>query len=409
MIRLSLVNRFERVVKYRPALLAVNSNLYLQCHNVIENMTLQTAVVGAGVVADRHLFAVQECPLTELVGICDLDEDRARNAAREYAITPYFDIDDLLDEEELDWIHICTPVQTHVPLAVRAIEAGVPVQIEKPVTETIEEFRELESTAERHDVPISVIQNHLFSPGMRDVTRRINSGELGAIQGIDVVYPGTTEPSRENRGSWAFELPGGEFEEGIPHPIYVALQVGGYPESTDDIQATTSLFGEYEQDFKYDGAQLQYLSEDNTLCSIKLLSGGPVPQYLIHIHGERASLTLDLVSQTVVPLGRKYVSSPVNRALNNVDRTLARTKGTFDAFKLFVQSTFRDDWETTKRVKSHCYQIDMEARALLGGSPMPVPLEHAEWTTQLIEAIRDHSEERFRSVSVDASSGAQNV
>ena len=372
---------------------------------------LETAVVGAGVVADRHLFALQQCPHTELVAICDLDADRARNAATEYGITPYFDMDDLLDREDLDWVHVCTPVQTHVPLSLQAIEAGVPVQIEKPVTETIEEFREIESAASSHEVPVSVVQNHLFGPAMREVRRRLDAGDVGAIQGIDMIYPGTTEPSRENRGAWAFELPGGEFEEGIPHPIYTALDVGGYPRSVEDIQATTSLFGEYDQPFEYDGAQVQYITEDEALCSIKLLSGGPVPQNLLHIYGERASLTVDIVSQTVIPLDRRYISSAVNRALNNVDHALARTKGTIDAFRLFAQSKLRDDWETTKHIDSHCYQIGVEARALLNGSAMPIPLDHAEWTTHIVEAIRARSaaEAGSSAEAADESSEIRNV
>ena len=100
-------------------------------------MTLETAVVGGGVVSDYHLSGLTQCPDTELVAICDLDESRAREKATEYDINAYADFEGMLAREQLDWIHLCTPVATHLELARMAIEDGFPVLIEKPVTESV--------------------------------------------------------------------------------------------------------------------------------------------------------------------------------------------------------------------------------------------------------------------------------
>jgi len=157
-------------------------------------MSLRTAVIGGGTVSENHLSGLAQNPKTELVAICDLDEETARSKARSYGIKAYFDVDELLDAEQLDWIHVCTPPQTHLAVATQTLEAGIPTLVEKPVTETIEQFEDLAAVAEREDVPFSVVHNHKFGLVMRSVLEEIESGELGQIRGVDLLYTGSTEP-----------------------------------------------------------------------------------------------------------------------------------------------------------------------------------------------------------------------
>ncbi|WP_232702086.1 Gfo/Idh/MocA family protein [Halobacterium wangiae] len=351
-------------------------------------MTLRTAVVGGGTVSEQHLSGLDQGPRTELVAICDTDEDTAREIAEDYDIHAFFDVEEMLDELDLDWVHLCTPVQTHLPIAKLVIEAGIPVQIEKPITETYEEFEELAAHADRHGVTVTEVHNHNFVPAMRKAMQMKRDGELGAVRGVDVIYTGSSRPDDPNRGPWNFELAGGEFEEGLPHPIYLTLRAGGYPRSQEDVVATTSLFDEYDRDFDYDNAQLQYVTEDGVLCTTKVLSD-TVPVRQILIHGEEKSLTVDLISQTIEEHDRDYLASPMSRGLNNVDSVLDRVTGTVKNVRSMVRSNRNDDWDTTRLNNPHFYQHDAEARALESGDEMPVPLAEARWTVYLMEAIRN--------------------
>jgi len=355
-------------------------------------MALESAVIGAGNVSDRHLSGLQKCPETELVAVCDLDEEKAKTAADEYGIQAYFDMDSLIDDEDLDWLHICTPVQSHLPLGKQAIEAGIPVMIEKPITETVEEFEELQAAAEDHDVSVSVMHNHRFTPAMRAAMERVESGELGELWGIDLVHTGDTLPDDANRGEWAFDLPGGEFEEGLPHPIYLALSAGGFPRSREAVKATTNLSGEYDYDFTYDSAQLQYTTDEGVLCNVKLISGS-IPQRQLMLHGEKKSLTVDLVSQSVVELDKHYVSSSVMRVQNTVDKVVGHVRGSVDNVLKVAKSKRDESWEMEKSLKPHYYQIDAEAKALSRGGEMPVPMEEGKWTIALINEIRAEAEQ----------------
>lgn len=365
-------------------------------------MVLKTAVVGAGIISGEHLSALRQCPNTTPVAVCDLDEERAKRMANEHKTAAYTDIDELLSAEQLHWLHICTPVQTHVTLAQTALEAGIPVLIEKPITMTSEELQALIETADNNDVSLSPVHNHMFDPAMRKAQTLLEEGVIGELRGVDVTYTGASFANEPNRGSWTFELPGGEFEEGIPHPLYLALVVGGYPNDAAEVDVQTALTTSYEQPFTYDTTQIQYRSENGTLCSIRVGAGG-VPIHRIDVHGAEGSLVIDLVSQTVVPLGVDYTASSVNRARNNLDRAARRVLGTVTALRDVLTNRFNDSWEAETRLNSHYYQIDAEADALVRGGASPVPIEQAEWVITLMEQIRDGAEEGAPLVSAQQS------
>ncbi|RRJ33845.1 gfo/Idh/MocA family oxidoreductase [Halocatena pleomorpha] len=365
-------------------------------------MVLRTAVIGAGIISGQHLSALRECPNTTPVAVCDLDEERAGRMAKEHKTAAYTDIEELLASEQLHWIHICTPVQTHVALARTALAAGVSVLIEKPITMTSEELQELIETADANDASVSSVHNHMFDPAMREAQTLLEQGALGELRGVDVTYTGASFADEPNRGSWTFELPGGEFEEGIPHPLYLALGTGGYPSDVDEIDVQTALTTSYEQSFTYDTTQIQYRSENGTLCSVRVSAGG-VPVHRIDVHGSEGSVVIDLVSQTVVPLGVDYTASSIHRARNNLDRAARRMVGTATAFYDVLANRFNNSWETERQLNSHYYQIDAEAAALIRGNAPPVPIEQAEWVIRLMELIREEAEEGAPLISAQQS------
>jgi predicted dehydrogenase len=351
-------------------------------------MSLTTAVVGGGTVSDRHLDGLAKLAMTDLVAVCDVDEDTVREKAREYDLKAYTDVEAMLAREDLDWVHLCTPVQTHLDLATTIVEAGVPVQIEKPVTETVAEAEELARVAERHDVPVSVVHNHNFDPAMRKARAAIERGDIGQIRSVDMLYAGETWPDEVKRGAWAHELPGGEFEEGFPHPIYMLLNLGGYPKSADDIDASSQRRREYDGEFAYDGVQFQFTSEDDVLCSGTIVAS-EIPHKTLTVHGDDGSIIVDVVSQTVTTLDRDYQSSPVMRAMNNVDHVVDRVRGTLENVYDVVDRKRNDTWEVERDAVPHYYQFDAEAAALIQGRDLPSPLEEAHWTIQIMEKIRE--------------------
>ncbi|WP_049899918.1 Gfo/Idh/MocA family protein [Natrinema sp. J7-1] len=354
-------------------------------------MVVRTAVVGAGTVSQAHLAGAQNNPEMELVAVCDLDEDLARERAREFGTMAVTDVTELLDE--LDCLHVCTPVQTHFDIARQAIEAGVAVIIEKPATAPAEEVEQLQALSREHETPATVIHNHLFYPAVRTARELIDAGELGHIKSVDTLYAGLTPPDQVNRGSWVFELPGGEFEEGLPHPIYSVLGIGGWPEHDDDIAAQTVLSDHYEEDFEYDQAQVQYVSADGALCTVTMLSG-TLPQRLHVITGSEKSLVLDEINQSLYEVDEDYTSSVIARSKKSLDVSLAQVTSTLENAKSVATSRFDDSWEAETETNSHCAIFDGFVDAIEGDADVPVPLEQSKWTIRIMETIRDAAKPR---------------
>lgn len=349
-------------------------------------MTLETAVVG-GVVSDPHLSGLRACPATELVAICDEDESRAREKATEYDINAYADFEGLLARESPDWIHLCTPVGTHLELARMAIEDGIPILIGTPVTESVAEAEELERLVAEYDAHVSVAHNRNFSPTMRKARRLIEDDTVGKVRSVDLLCAGETYPDDGPRGAGAFELAGGEFEAELPHSIYTVLALGGSPSSPDAIQSSASLANEYTREFDYDGVQFHYTTDDGVLCSGTVLASA-VPHEVVQVHGDGGSIEIDLVAGSVTVLDRDYRASPRARALANVDHILGRIRGTAENLVAVARRAIDADWDDARTRDPHSYQFGEEARAIQRGEPAAVPVAEGTWTLRIIEAIR---------------------
>jgi predicted dehydrogenase len=352
-------------------------------------MSLKAAVIGAGYASDFHLSALSRNPKSELVAVCDTDTSRVEQAANDYDTSAYEDIDELIETERPDLIHIVTPVQTHLPLAKKSIEAGIPILVEKPITTDIGELEELQDLSQSHDVPISVVRNQLFYPVMRAARDSVRS--VGPITGVDIIFTGQPSPDDVERDSWVFDLPGGEFEEGLPHPIYLTLQLGGYPQDGGDIKALTTLTGKYDRDFTYDNAQVQYVSEDEALCNIKLISSSFPHQRLALVCGEHGSVIVDLVGKTVIEVDQEFKGSPVGIIKQNLNFALDHAQSSIGNVARFGRSfsEVKLDNHSENSNDGHYYQINETLDALQNGEEPPVGLEDTRWTLEIMEQIRE--------------------
>jgi predicted dehydrogenase len=356
-------------------------------------MVLTTAVIGAGTVSIDHLSALKRNPQTEPVAVCDVDEERAREAAREYGISPYTDIDRVLSTD-LDWVHVCTPVQTHLEVGLRAINAGVPAMIEKPITLTSDEFEKLQSVARTNAVQVFPVHNWLFYPVIRRLRANVAAGQIGRVIGVDILFNGMTRPNEANRGSWVFDLAGGEFEEALPHPIYLTLAIGGYPESRQEIVAITNLIGTYDSNVSYDSAQVQYVGKNGRMCGMTMLSG-EFPQRYVSVYGTEGMVVADLISGTLSVIDENYHRSPFHGVKKNLDTAVNHLGHAADAPSRFTQMFMEHKLgrHSERSVSGHYSLINLTAKSLLTNSDPPVSLEQAGQTIGVMEEIRNSASE----------------
>lgn len=356
-------------------------------------MTLQTGVVGAGVVAvNNHFPALSRNPRTALRAVCDVDADRAAEAADEYGARAHTDVETMLAEEPLDWVHVATPVQTHLELGRRVVEAGVPLLVQKPATTTREELVELTDLADERGVPVSIVHNWLYYPVVRELRRRVADGEIGPVRAVQTTVAGEGAPDETYRGDWVFDLPGGALEEGMPHPLYLTLALGGYPREESAIDVRTQLTGEYDSDVAYDGVQLQYAGEGGTLCSVTFLSDSSRGT-AVRVLGADGSLTVDVPSMTVDE--RDAEAGPYHFWEERFRRNAAvfgdAAEGLLRNLRRYGREYLEDEFgrHLSESPDGHYYLIDRAARALEEGRQPPRDPEASYWTLALVERARE--------------------
>ena len=109
------------------------------------NQKLKIGVLGAGHMGKIHLRLLAESEAYELVGFYDSQPKIAKKISREFGYRSFSNINSLLDE--VDVINIVTPTVSHFELAKKALDSGLHVFLEKPITATVKEAHELVSMA----------------------------------------------------------------------------------------------------------------------------------------------------------------------------------------------------------------------------------------------------------------------
>jgi len=128
---------------------------------------IKTAVVGVGALGRHHVKWLSKIPESNLVGIYDTDPDKRRAFADEYNITAFASLDDLADA--VDAASIVVPTTAHREVAGRLLEKGIHCLIEKPVTSTLEEARDLQEIVGKSGVKAAVGHIERFNPAVQAV------------------------------------------------------------------------------------------------------------------------------------------------------------------------------------------------------------------------------------------------
>ncbi|MEO1656931.1 MAG: NAD-dependent epimerase/dehydratase family protein [Pseudomonadota bacterium] len=167
---------------------------------------LRVGLIGAGYIADWHALAVARSPYGELAAVADLSKSAAEAVA---AGRPVFtDAGEMLASGAVDAVHILTPPASHAPIARLAIEQGVPALIEKPVTLTAADARELAALAEEKQVPVAVGHNFLALPAYEQMRRAIDAGQIGRLESTSVNWKFPLPPLRSGPfGIWMLREP----------------------------------------------------------------------------------------------------------------------------------------------------------------------------------------------------------
>lgn len=146
---------------------------------------LKIGIIGCGGIANgKHMPSLKKVAGAEMVAFCDIIEERAEKAAKEFG-TPdakvYTDYKELLKDGSIDVVHVCTPNREHSFITVDALEAGKHVMCEKPMAKTYAEAKKMLDAAKRTGKKLTIGYQGRQNPESQYVKKVCDAGELGDI------------------------------------------------------------------------------------------------------------------------------------------------------------------------------------------------------------------------------------
>jgi len=140
---------------------------------------LGVAVIGTGFWGRNHARVFKELTETELLAICDIDPERARNVANQFGVKPYTNTGNMLRNGDIEAVSICTWSISLAREALKALRAGKHVLVEKPMAANSKQAEQLINTAEREGLHLTVGFLMRFIPGLQRIRKEVESKTLG--------------------------------------------------------------------------------------------------------------------------------------------------------------------------------------------------------------------------------------
>lgn len=150
-----------------------------------EKKTLKVGIIGCGGIAKgKHMPSLAKLKNVEMVAFCDIIKEKAEFAAEKFGASDakvYTNYKELLEDSEIDVVHVCTPNKSHSFITVDALEAGKHVMCEKPMAKTTEEAKKMLEAAKRTGKKLTIGYQNRFRSDSQHLKKMCEGGELGEI------------------------------------------------------------------------------------------------------------------------------------------------------------------------------------------------------------------------------------
>lgn len=193
---------------------------------------MNACIVGYGAIGPVHANAINQVDNASLYAVCDIDNERANKCADEYHCKVYHSFDEMLQDSDIDVVHICTPHYLHKEMALRALKAGKDVVLEKPVAISradMDELVEFVNSKENKNKLCVMLQNrrNICIEKLKEIILNNDVGKLKGLTGSvfwkrDEAYYNQDEW----RGKWSTEG-GGLLINQTVHMIDMMIYFGG--------------------------------------------------------------------------------------------------------------------------------------------------------------------------------------
>ena len=172
---------------------------------------IRIGIIGCGGIANgKHMPSIKAVNMSDMVAFCDLIEERAVKAAKEYGVPGakvYTDYKELLADPEIDVVHVCTPNRSHAEISIDALHAGKHVMCEKPMAKCAADARLMVKAAQETGKKLTIGYQHRHKASAQYLKSIIGRGDLG-----DMYYAEALAVRRRGTPNWGVFL--NEYEQG---------------------------------------------------------------------------------------------------------------------------------------------------------------------------------------------------
>ena len=189
------------------------------------------ALIGCGAIARLHAQAIQDIENAKLVAVTDNFYDFAVKFAEDFGAKAYKTVEEMLTNEDIDVVNICTPSGLHAELAIKVANAKKNIIIEKPMAITDEQLHDMIKAVEDNGVKCEVVTQLRFSDAVVKIKKALDDGKFGKIYTADfrMRYFRSQEYYDKGawRGTWAMDGGGALMNQGIHGIDLIQYLMGG--------------------------------------------------------------------------------------------------------------------------------------------------------------------------------------
>ncbi len=207
------------------------------------NQKIKVAVIGVGEIGTKaHIPAYLRNKNVELVGLVDADEKKLQRTSKKFKIkNSFLSIDDLLKNQNVDAISVCTPPSTHASIVLQALSNDIHVLCEKPFATKTDDGKIMLEAAQKRNKVLNVGFNLRFYPNYGRTVREIRSGSVGHTHLVEFNLQSPNPLLSWSKSPWFFsqEAGGGVLLDKGPHAFDMLNYIlGGFPFSVSAVSST---------------------------------------------------------------------------------------------------------------------------------------------------------------------------
>jgi predicted dehydrogenase len=350
---------------------------------------LKIAIVGCGKIADSHASQIRRIKGAKIVAAFDSEKLMASQFCDRYGVEgSYDDFDELLGTVKPDVVHITTPPQSHYSLAMKCLENGCHVYVEKPFTLYTSEAKELLEKAQSKDLYVTTGHDAQFTHVAERLRKMVTDGYLGGdpvhmessycYDLGDAMY---AKALLGDKNHWVRNLPGNLLQNVISHGI---AKIAEYIESENPeiiVNAHRSpLLKSIGETQVID--ELRVIINDNEKRTAYFTFSSQIRPSLnqFRIYGPKNGIFLDETKQILSSLPGNQYKSFGERIIPSLFFSSIFLKNFFTNFLLFLKCDFHFE-----RGKYCLFQKFYQS--ISSGGPPPIPYREITLTTRIMEAV----------------------